>query len=188
MKYRREMGVHSGNGTTGHPVTIHRAELDIYAATIQGHRGEIAIQMGKPSIIWQPPGTGWVLRQQGLDYWVWTRATGAASTSVAASSAASTSTATVNFTCENGTTVMGQNVYVVGSISQLGSWNATLARKLTPNTYPVWKASFSDLPPNTTIQWKCIKRDVGAVVWESGANNVVTTGAGSTSVNAVGGF
>lgn len=196
MKYRREMGVHSGNGTTGHPVTIHRAELDIYAATIQGLRGEMAIQMGKPSIIWQPPGTGWVLRQQGLDYWIWTRAAGTATTtsstttvsSAAASSAPSTSKATVNFTCQNGTTVAGQSVYVVGSISQLGSWNASLARKLAPNVYPVWKGSFSDLPPNTTIQWKCVKSDVGAVVWESGSNNVVTTGAASTSVNAVGGF
>jgi len=205
MSYRREMGIHSGNGTSGHPVTIHRAELDIYAATIQGLRGEIAIQLGKPSIIWQPPGTGWVFRKQGLDYWVWTRPTGAATTTTAAattttatattttttsssSSSAASTKATVNFTCQNGTTVTGQNVYVVGSISQLGSWNTTLARKLTPNIYPVWKGSFSDLPPNTTIQWKCIKRDVGAVVWESGANTVVTTGAAGSSVNSVGGF
>ncbi len=89
MSYRREMGVNSGNGTSDYAVTIYRAELDIYAATIKGLRGEIAIQMGKPSIIWAPPGDGWVFRKQGLDYWIWTRATAAATTTVSATAATS---------------------------------------------------------------------------------------------------
>lgn len=80
MQLRREMGIHSGNSWNDNPVTIHRAEANIYAATIRGHRGEVAIQMGKPSeecgstCYWQPPGEGWVFRKQGLDYWIWTRA------------------------------------------------------------------------------------------------------------------
>lgn len=79
MRYRKEMGVHSGNGYNDNPVTIHRAERNIYAATIQGHHGEIAIQMGKSSsecgsaCFWQPPGSGWQFRRAGLDYWIWTR-------------------------------------------------------------------------------------------------------------------
>ena len=79
-------------------------------------------------------------------------------------------------------------MYVVGNISQLGAWNTSFARKLTASSYPVWKGVFTDLPPNTAIQWKCIKRDVGAVVWESGSNNLVTTGGASSSVTSVGGF
>lgn len=96
-------------------------------------------------------------------------------------------TASVNFSCANGDTVWGQNVYVVGDVPELGNWNTDNAVKLEPDNYPTWLATINDLPVNTTIEWKCIKRDVGDVVWESGSNNVVTTPASGT-VSSAGGF
>lgn len=99
---------------------------------------------------------------------------------------ASTSAA-VNFTCNNGTTVWGQNVYVVGNIAELGNWDTTKAAPLNATAYPTWTGTVNDLPANTTVEWKCIKRDSGAVVWQGGANNSVTTPA-SGSVNSSGSF
>ena len=93
----------------------------------------------------------------------------------------------VDFSCNNGTTAWGQNVYAVGNIAALGNWNTANAVKLDPSNYPTWTGNIIDLPANTTIEWKCIKRDAGAVVWQAGVNNVVTTGA-SGSVGSVGSF
>ena len=85
----------------------------------------------------------------------------------------------VCFTCYNGTTYMGQNVYVVGSIPELGNWNPDQALKLDPANYPTWVECF-DLPAGTSFEWKCIKKDGSNVVWQSGANNSYS-GGGSTS-------
>ena len=93
----------------------------------------------------------------------------------------------VNFTCNNGTTVWGQNVYVVGSIAELGNWNSANAVKLDATSYPTWTGTITNLPANTNIQWKCIKRDVGSVVWQSGGNNSVTTPSNG-NVNSTGSF
>ncbi|MFF2622111.1 carbohydrate-binding module family 20 domain-containing protein [Oerskovia jenensis] len=77
----------------------------------------------------------------------------------------------------NATTVLGQNVYVVGSIPALGSWAPAAAKPLTSATYPVWKVVL-DLPAGTTFEYKYVKRDgAGTVVWESGANRTATVGA-----------
>ncbi len=87
----------------------------------------------------------------------------------------------VCFTCYNGTTVWGQNVYVVGSIPELGSWNTANALKLDPNNYPTWDKCF-DMPNSTPFEWKCIKKDGnGNVVWQSGSNNAYSGSGGSTS-------
>lgn len=93
-------------------------------------------------------------------------------------------TVSVNFTCNNGTTVWGQSVYVVGSVPELGNWNTNNAIKLEATNYPTWTGIINGLPASTTIDWKCIKRDVGAVIWQSGANNSIATPAsGSASSN-----
>lgn len=80
MAIRKEMGVNSGSDIAHSSIIIHRAEPNIYAATIRGTYGEIALQMGKPAnsecgnaCYWQPPGEGWQFRMAGLDYWIWTR-------------------------------------------------------------------------------------------------------------------
>lgn len=81
----------------------------------------------------------------------------------------------VYFTCNNGYTVTGQDVYVVGNIPALGSWNTGQAKKLSPVNYPTWGDSIPNLPSNTPVEWKCIKKQGTTVVWQGGANNTFTT-------------
>ncbi len=97
----------------------------------------------------------------------------------------------VSFVCDNGTTVVGQSVYVVGSIPALGNWTPAKAVKLDPTNYPRWTKTISPLPASTKVEWKCIKRaETGdtshADQWEkpAGPNNVVTTPAsGNVTTN-----
>ncbi len=89
----------------------------------------------------------------------------------------------VTFSCNNGYTVMGQDVYAVGSDNALGSWNSDNAVKLSPSSYPTWTGSVT-LPRNAAIQWKCIKKQGSNVQWQSGSNNsyqTPATGSGNTS-------
>jgi alpha-glucosidase len=89
-----------------------------------------------------------------------------------------TAQASVNFVCTNGTTTPGQSVFVVGNLPALGSWDVANAIKLDPHVYPTWTGVIQHLPTGTALQWKCIKRnnaDTGNLVWESGANNLITT-------------
>jgi alpha-amylase len=80
----------------------------------------------------------------------------------------------------NVTTWYGQNVYVVGSIPALGRWNTANAVALSSASYPVWSAAIS-LPPNTTFEYKYIKKDPdGTIEWESGANRTAATGSAAT--------
>ncbi|MFL5802569.1 MAG: carbohydrate-binding module family 20 domain-containing protein [Roseiflexaceae bacterium] len=98
----------------------------------------------------------------------------------------------LNFSCTNGTTVAGQSVYVVGSAPQLGSWSPASAVKLTASAYPTWTGTIGNLPPNTSVQWRCIKRaDANypntADQWEADPNNSFTTpGSGSGGRQAAG--
>jgi len=107
------------------------------------------------------------------------------STSASSTSSAVSSNVTVNFTCANGTTYSGQSVYVIGSVSALGNWVVASAVKLSPTSYPTWTGSVQ-LPANTSVQWKCLKREeansANGNVWQSGsANNVVNTGTGASA-------
>jgi alpha-amylase len=96
----------------------------------------------------------------------------------------------VTFTCNNGYTYAGQSVYVVGNQSELSNWSissASASQKLDPNAYPSWSGTIN-LPANTNIEWKCVKREEINVnagqEWQSGGNNTLTTpssGSASTS-------
>ncbi|WBC16594.1 alpha-amylase family glycosyl hydrolase [Micromonospora sp. WMMA1998] len=78
------------------------------------------------------------------------------------------------------TTAYGQNVFVVGNVPALGGWNPAAAVPLSPATYPVWRATV-ELPPNTAVEYKYVKRNPdGSVTWESGANRTFTTPSGGT--------
>lgn len=98
----------------------------------------------------------------------------------------------VTFSCSNGTTTGGQSVYAVGNVPQLGAWSVASAVKLSPTSYPTWTGTVSKLPPNTTVEWKCVKRQEAnfpdtADAWEPGGNNTVTTpatGSGGTTTGA----
>lgn len=93
-------------------------------------------------------------------------------------------TVTVTFN-EAADTVFGQNIYVVGSVAQLASWDPANAAPLTwlngSGTRGNWRATLT-LPAATAIEYKYIKKDgSGAVVWETGANRALTTGTGGTA-------
>ncbi len=92
----------------------------------------------------------------------------------------STSTVAVTFN-ENATTSWGQNVYVVGSIPALGSWNTGSAVALSSAGYPVWSATVS-IPSGTYFEYKYIKKNPdGSITWESDPNRSYTTGSGGTA-------
>ncbi|HWO24637.1 MAG TPA: carbohydrate-binding module family 20 domain-containing protein [Kofleriaceae bacterium] len=94
-------------------------------------------------------------------------------------------TASVTFN-EAADTVFGQNIYVVGNVAALASWNPASAVPLTwisgSGTRGNWRATVA-LPASTAIEYKYIKKDgAGAVVWESGANRTLTTGGAGTTL------
>ncbi|OOC53190.1 MULTISPECIES: carbohydrate-binding module family 20 domain-containing protein [Nocardiopsis] len=66
----------------------------------------------------------------------------------------------------------GQEVYVVGSTPELGSWNPLDGVRLSTDesTYPVWSGT---VPFGADTEWKLVKVDgAGNAEWESGANRV----------------
>ena len=71
-------------------------------------------------------------------------------------------------------TNVGDEVYIVGSIPQLGNWTAISSAHLSGATYPVWKGTVS-IPAGTTFQYKyVIVRASGAYTWESIGNRTAT--------------
>lgn len=77
----------------------------------------------------------------------------------------------------------GENIYIVGNIPELGSWDPDHCTEamLNPN-YPEWFLPVS-VPVNTEIEFKFIKKDAqGNVTWESGSNRVITSSSDSTGV------
>ncbi|MFC4062425.1 carbohydrate-binding module family 20 domain-containing protein [Planomonospora corallina] len=80
----------------------------------------------------------------------------------------------------NVTTAWGQNVFVVGDVAELGSWNPANAVALSAASYPVWRATVN-LPAGRTISYKYIKKNPdGSVTWESDPNRSFTTPSGGT--------
>ena len=57
----------------------------------------------------------------------------------------------------NATTWLGQNVYVVGDISELGGWDTTKAVELSSASYPVWSGTVS-IPQSESFHYKYVVR------------------------------
>lgn len=92
----------------------------------------------------------------------------------------------VRFKVNNATTEYGVNVYIVGNVPELGSWDTSKAigplfnDTPTIGVYPTWFYDIS-VPANTQIEFKFIKIDgAGNVTWESGLNHVYTTPSSNT--------
>jgi alpha-amylase len=80
----------------------------------------------------------------------------------------------------NATTVLGENLFVVGNVAALGNWNTAAGLALSSAAYPFWRATIN-LPAGTAVEYKYIKRNgSGAVTWESGANRTLTIPASGT--------
>ena len=77
---------------------------------------------------------------------------------------------------ETATTVSGTNVYVVGSVASLGSWDTDDAIPLSSASYPVW-SRLVIVPNSSSFEYKYVKKDAnGNVTWESGSNRSYSTG------------
>ena len=80
---------------------------------------------------------------------------------------------------ENAPCRSGENIYIVGNIPSLGSWNPLKAVGPFFNEiiakYPNWGLDIN-LPQNQTIEFKFVKIfDDDHIVWESGKNHVIQT-------------
>ncbi|KAJ5494840.1 Glycoside hydrolase superfamily [Penicillium fimorum] len=85
------------------------------------------------------------------------------------------------------TTSIGQDIYISGSISQLGTWDTSKAVALSASSYtssnPLWQATIT-LPVGTTFQYKFLKKTNGALTWESDPNRSYTVPTGCTGSTA----
>lgn len=102
-------------------------------------------------------------------------------------STATTATTTSTTTCASATataipvvfqervqTAYGENVFLAGSISQLGNWDTTEAVALSAAQYtstdPLWTVTV-ELPVGTSFEFKFLKKlQDGSIVWESDPN------------------
>jgi alpha-amylase len=71
-------------------------------------------------------------------------------------------------------TTYGENIFITGSILQLGNWNTAKALALLSGQYsstnPLWSVTI-DLPVGTSFSYKFIKKGQdGSVIWESDPN------------------
>ncbi|MBL8511761.1 MAG: IPT/TIG domain-containing protein [Betaproteobacteria bacterium] len=92
----------------------------------------------------------------------------------------------VRFVVNNATTSPGENVYLIGSVQEIGKWLPVNAIGPSYNQivyqYPTWYQDVS-VPANTAISFKFIKKNYGAgnMSWESGTDHTFTTPASGTA-------
>ena len=93
----------------------------------------------------------------------------------------------VRFVVNNASTVVGQNVYLTGSVHELSNWTATNSGSIGPffnqvvHQYPSWYQDVS-VPAGQTIEFKFVKIDgLGNVTWEAGSNHIFTAPASGTA-------
>ncbi|KAL4813309.1 Six-hairpin glycosidase-like protein [Aspergillus spinulosporus] len=106
-----------------------------------------------------------------------TTATSTSTPSTTSTACATPSTVAVTFNVI-ATTTYGENVYIVGSIAQLGNWDTSSAVALSASKYTssnnLWYVDIS-LPAGTTFEYKYIRKETdGSIVWESDPNRSYT--------------
>ncbi|GJM68345.1 hypothetical protein HMSSN036_05610 [Paenibacillus macerans] len=96
---------------------------------------------------------------------------------------------TVRFLVNQANTDYGTNVYLVGNVAELGSWDPNKAIGPMYNQviakYPSWYYDVS-VPAGTKLEFKFIKKGGGTVTWEGGGNHTYTTpasGVGTVTVD-----
>ncbi|RHZ43995.1 putative glucan 1,4-alpha-glucosidase [Aspergillus thermomutatus] len=111
-----------------------------------------------------------------------TSTTAGSGTTTSTTTACTTPTSVAVTFDEIATTTYGENVYIVGSISQLGNWDTNSAVALSASQYTssnnLWYVTIN-LPAGTTFQYKYIRKETdGSVVWESDPNRSYTVPSG----------
>ena len=88
---------------------------------------------------------------------------------------------------ETKTTTYGQDVYLAGSISQLGDWSTSTSSAIAlsasqyTSTNPVWSGTV-DLPAGMSFEYKFfILNADGSIIWEDDPNRSYTTSSMCTS-------
>ncbi|HEX4814053.1 MAG TPA: carbohydrate-binding module family 20 domain-containing protein, partial [Nonomuraea sp.] len=135
-------------------------------------------------------GSGWY--NAGGDLVVAKAASGSVTTARTFAFTLGQAPAAMTFRCDGGDTRPGQAVYAVGSVPRLGAWSVAGAVRLAPTAYPTWTGTIAGLPPNTRVEWKCVKRQESgypdtADQWQPGPNTTFTsppTGPGGTTTGA----
>lgn len=86
---------------------------------------------------------------------------------------------------ENATTSWGENIFIAGSIAELGYWSTGSSVLLSAANYPNWSVELF-LQPNTTLQYKFIRIETdGTIVWESDPNrNLTVAPSGSQNISS----
>jgi len=81
------------------------------------------------------------------------------------------------------TTVIGEDIYICGSVDALVNWDPDTALILSPANYPIWSITVN-LPANTQVQYKYIRKDssTGELTWLSGSNDEINTPSGGTFI------
>jgi chitodextrinase len=93
----------------------------------------------------------------------------AASAALPVTTPGATTNCAVSFTTANANTVVGQNLYVVGNVTALGSWAPASGFALTiqgSGANVPWTGTVT-LPPNTALQYKYVKWNGSTATWES---------------------
>lgn len=91
---------------------------------------------------------------------------------------------TTNFVVKNALTSYGDQVYITGSIPELGNWSTdpkdALAPLVCPN-YPTW-FTLASVPKNVPFEYKYyIRKADGSIQWEAGLNHkAIVTQSGLT--------
>ncbi|KAF8633625.1 hypothetical protein AX17_004417 [Amanita inopinata Kibby_2008] len=86
---------------------------------------------------------------------------------------------------EYAVTTAGENIFLVGSIPELGSWAPASPIPLSAASYPTWSVTLS-IPASLTFQYKFIRKETdGRIIWESEPNRQSTTVAsGSQTISS----
>ncbi|KAF8532561.1 glucoamylase [Gautieria morchelliformis] len=92
-------------------------------------------------------------------------------------------TVAVTFTVD-ATTVLGENIYIAGSVDALQNWSPDTALILSPANYPIWSITVN-VPASTSVQYKYLRKNgSGTVTWESDPNNsFITPSSGATATH-----
>ncbi|KAJ3727047.1 glucoamylase [Lentinula raphanica] len=92
----------------------------------------------------------------------------------------SSGTVSVTFNVD-ATTVFGENIYICGSVDALQNWDPDTALILSAANYPIWSITV-DLPANTEVQYKYIRKFGSSLTWESDPNDVINTPSGGSFI------
>ncbi|WP_119673447.1 alpha-amylase family glycosyl hydrolase [Deinococcus sp. RM] len=95
-----------------------------------------------------------------------------------------TTTTKVTFQVTASTT-LGQNVFLVGDVTELKAWDTANALSMTPSgcsgSTCTWTSAPIELKSNAGIQFKFIKKSGSSVSWEGGSNRTYTVPATGTA-------